>query len=123
MNKYKCFFLASILMFCILTRLNAQLATQSTDNLIADQTQIEQINNNLRAIQKARNKIKKAISFGRFIQKLDSLEDRLKGQRRKLVLARVIIITIFLMVVGAFLYIHYGDEIVTLYYNHIVKQE
>lgn len=45
----------------------------TTDNLITTQTQIEQVNNNLRDIQKARNKIKNAISLGRFIQKLDSL--------------------------------------------------
>ncbi len=74
-------------------------------------------------IKRFREKIKNIQPLADVIQKLDSLEDRLKGQRRKLVLARVIIITIFLMVVGAFLYIHYGDEIVTLYYNHIVKQE
>lgn len=51
----------------------AQGDSPATDNLIADQTQIEQINNNLKSIQKARNKIKNALSFARFIQKLDSL--------------------------------------------------
>ncbi|MEL7249620.1 MAG: hypothetical protein AAFO03_14425 [Bacteroidota bacterium] len=44
-----------------------------TDNLISQMEQLEDINENLAAIQSARDKINDAIAAGRFLQRLDSL--------------------------------------------------
>ncbi|MTB52346.1 hypothetical protein [Lewinella sp. W8] len=63
---------ATAILMLILGR-SAIASTQSTDDLIADQIQIEQANEDLTRIQEAREKIQTAISIGRFIQRLDSL--------------------------------------------------
>ncbi|OAV43833.1 hypothetical protein [Lewinella sp. 4G2] len=60
-----------VLVCCIGTPTSLQ--AQTADSIARDQIALEQANANLAQIQKARNAIAKAMSVGKFIQKLDSL--------------------------------------------------
>ena len=74
----------------------------------------ESIENIKDDIEDYRQKINKNKSLTKILEKLNHIEKvRLRSQETKLVFTKVISILIFLIVLGAFLYIHHCDDIVS----------